>query len=190
MSEDIIEINIEKLLKIGLSLESYFVLDCIYRNRQLLLEEYVTTFGQIDKPVFINLIEMGYIKPIVSEITFDVLKVTQKFLNDFGYSKLDHKRYFKELKDTYPTKAINGRRLHQDLANCEKKYKNIVDSEQTHKNILKCVQLYIEDLKRTGSSQYIQLLSTWINQKNYEQYLEEAINNENIGKQDALYDAV
>jgi hypothetical protein len=176
MSHEILKINVNKLLKTGLNIEQMFILDCISNGNDFLLEEYVIHCGAIDKSVFNDLIDKGYIKPIQGDITFGKLALTQKALDDFEYGvKLDHQRFFKELRDIYP-KKVGKRSLHQDLAGCAKKYKSIIKSEKDHEEILKCVKLYVKDLTDDGRLQYIQLLPTWLNQKNFESYLEEARN--------------
>lgn len=177
MSVETIKINIKKLIEAKLTIESYFILECVYREDQTTLELYVKNSGKMDKFCFNNLIENSYLMNIDGDITFDKLKLTPKALNILGYNSfLDHKRYFKELRAVYPKKS-GKRSLHQDLNGCERKYKSIIDSEEMHTIILKCVELYLKELKDTGRMEYIQLLGTWINQRNYEQYLEDITNN-------------
>jgi len=176
VSIETIKINIKKLIESGLTIESYFILECIYRDDNDSLESYVENCGKIDKSCFIDLIQKSYLMPIIGDVIFSKLKLTPKALNTLGYTKfLDHERFFKELKEVYPRKA-GKRSLHQDLSGVKKKYKSIVDSEEMHIVILNCIRLYIKELKDTNRLEYIQLLPTFINQRNYEQYLEEASN--------------
>lgn len=176
MSHEVIKINFNKLLKTGLNIEQMFILDCISNGDDSLLEEYVRHCGSIDKSVFNGLVDRGYIKTITGDITFSKLVLTQKAFEDFNYGeKLDHVRFFKELREVYP-KKVGKRTLHQDLAGCAKKYKSIIKSEKDHEEILNCVRLYVKDLTDDGRLQYIQLLSTWLNQRNFESYLEDARN--------------
>lgn len=176
MSIETITINIKKLIESGLTIESYFILECIYRDDNESLESYVEKCGKIDKSCFIDLIQKAYLIPITGDVTFSKLKLTPKALNTIGHTKfLDHDRFFNELREVYPRK-VGRRSLHQDLSGVKKKYKSIIDSEEMHVNILNCVRLYIKELKDTGRLEYIQLLPTFINQRNYEQYLEESSN--------------
>jgi len=180
MSVDIIEISTEKLFRSGLSIEAMFVLECIHKDDNTIIEEYVRHCGTIDKSVFLKLVESKYIEPIEGDITFNKLKLTPKALTDFNYrNKLDHSRYFKELREAYP-KKVGRRPLQTDLAGCAKKYKSIIKDEQDHELIIKCVKLYVKDLTDDGRLQYIQLLPTWLNQRNFESYLEEAKNTNTI----------
>lgn len=180
MSVDTIQIDTKKLFRSGLSIEAMFILECIHHDDNTLIEEYVRNCGQIDRSVFIKLIEKFYIEPIEGDITFDKLKLTPKALVEFNYTvKLDHAKFFKELREVYP-KKVGRRPLQTDLAGCAKKYKSIIKSEEDHNLILKCVKLYVKDLTDDGRLQYIQLLPTWLNQRNFESYLDEARNTNNI----------
>jgi hypothetical protein len=179
MSVDTIQINVEKMFRLGLSIESMFILDCIHKEDENLLVEYVRNCGVMDRSIFITLMEKSYIEKFDGDIIFNKLKLTPKALVDLGYSKLDHARFFKELRETYP-KKVGKRPLQTDLAGCAKKYKSIVKSEEEHNLILNCVKLYVKDLKDDGRLQYIQLLPTWLNQRNFESYLDEARNIDKI----------
>lgn len=189
MSEDEIVVNIKLLIKTGLSLEEYLILECVHKDYKKTLEDYVTKFGAIDRSVFISLNKAGYIKDFEGDIMFNKIKLTDKYYQVFGYVELDHDKFFKELRETYP-KRVGGRSLHQDLSSCKKKYKQIVDSEETHRTILKCVKLYLLELQSGNRLQYIQLLPTWLNQRNFEQYYEEAISLDEVNKKEDTYNAI
>lgn len=189
MNEDEIVINTKILIKTGLSIEQYLILECTNKGFQKTLEDYATKLGSINKSVFIDLSTKGYIENIEGDIKFEKLKLTEKFYKDFSYVKLDHNKYFKELREVYP-KKVGSRSLHQDLPGCKKKYKNIIDSEETHKTILKCIELYLLELKNDNRMQYIQLLSTWLNQRNFEQYYEEALKLDKIENKQDTYNSV
>lgn len=189
MSEDNIVINSKILLKTGLSLEQYFILECINKQYRDVLVGYVSKFGILDKSVFNELMTIGYIEPFEGDIFFEKLKLTSVFYTDFGYVKLDHERFFKELREVYPKKYIR-RSLHQDLPRCRKLYKDIVDSQETHQTVLKCVKLYLQELQTDGRMQWIQLLPTWLQQRNFEQYYEEAIRLDKIEDKVDTYNSI
>lgn len=187
MSVDRLVIDVNKFIKAGLSLDMHFVLVCTLNSAQHTLVEYVSKCGTLDKSVFDKLSERGYIEPIEGSITFDKLKLTDKGKKYITNEDLDHSKFFQELKAAYPSKVKVGRsyrRLHQDLESCERKYKNLITSEEMHNNILKCIELYVKELKDTNRLEYIQMMSTWINQKNYEVYMQEAIRNDNLEEED------
>ena len=193
MEFDKLTIDVRKLIKAGLSIEQHFILDCIHKNSQSLIEEYVEMCGKLDKSAIIGLIEKNYIQQIKDEITFNKLRLGKEGVKYFGSDVLDHKRFFKELREIYPKRVKIGksfRSLHQNLENTEKKYKAIVTSEELHKNILKCVKLYVKELEATNRLDYIQMLSTWINEKNYLTYIDEAINNIDIISNEDNYNSI
>lgn len=181
---DSIVIDTKILIESGLSLESYFILDCIHKDKKLMLEQYIQSCRKGIKLDLSELKALGYIISLkIENSTFNDLKLTQNGINLFGSNILDHKRYFQELKDTYPKRVKVGkgyRSLHQNQANIEKKYKDIITSEELHNNIIKCVKLYIKELTDANRLDYIQMLSTWINEKNYELYMELINNTEDI----------
>lgn len=174
---DKVIIESKKILNSGLSIQAYFVLYCIAYGMQSLIEDYVEQNGKIDKSDFKILKEKGYLEIKGDEITFKNLKITDKTNELFEISKvLDHKRFFQELKDTYPKRVKIGKRsrsLHQDMENCEKKYRQLIDSEEFHKKILLCVKAYVKELEDSGRLEFIQMLPTWINQKNYQVYIDD-----------------
>ncbi len=187
---DKLEIDISKLIKFSLSLEQFLITDCVYRNRQNLLEQWVTKFGSFDKESFNQLIEKGYLFPINEQITYDVLKLTPKYYNDFELeTNLNHEKYFAELQEIFPRKVKGRSALQTNLSNCRKKYKEICTSEEKHKLVLECLKLYINDLTKTGKLEFIQSLPTWLNQKSYEGYIDE-VEKGITGDEKPSYDAI
>ncbi len=173
----IIKFNINQLIKLKLSLEEYLILYCVDNRLSSLLEQYVLNIGQIDSKKFNNLIDKGYLFPINEDITFSKLKLTSEYYSKFK-DKLDYDKLFDELKEVYPkaVKSSNGKRrsLQTDFEGCKKKYKEAVNSLEEHNLILNCVRLYVKEKKDANELQYLQLLSTFINQKGWETYIEEA----------------
>lgn len=183
-----IEINISIMIKLDLSFEKYFILDTISRSRQCLLEEYVIKYGTFDKSIFSQLIEQGYLFPIDSQITYEKLKLTEKYFKDFELTdELNFDKMFNELREIYP-KKIPGRVLQGDITRCKKKYKEIVNNEEKHKLLIECTKLYLNDLKRNGKKEFVQMLSTYLNQKTFESYIDEVgkINNEEKPSYDTI----
>ena len=189
MKEEKIEINIDLLIKYSLSFEQYFILNCVYNNKHLLLQQWIIKFGVFDKEIFNQLIEKGYLLPITTQITFDVLQLTQKYYDDFKITQeLEHQKYFEELRGLYPKRVKGRAALHTDLAKCKKKYQEIVTSEAKHKLIMKCLTLYINDLTKTGKLEFIQALPTYINQKSWEAY--EDLVNDSDEKEETSYTTI
>lgn len=173
-----ITIELNNVFKSGLSIEQYFVLYCVFNKHKSLLEQYIEKCGKMDKLRFKELADLGYIEPFnENNIVFEVLFITSKTLSMFGWSK-SPKDYFNELKAVYPSKVkiYKGyRRLHQDLPRCERLYKEIVENnEEIHNLVIKCVKLYVRELENTGKLEFIQMLSTFLHQRSYDMYMEEA----------------
>ena len=45
--------------------------------------------------------------------------------------------------------------------------------ETTHEILCECAKLYTQEKFKTGNQIYMQNLETWLNQRNYEQYLDD-----------------
>ena len=184
-----IVINVEKLFSSGLLIDSYFLLNCIHNSQKELLETYSDKCGLISRPAIEQLKSKGYIEELDGNITFAKIIPTDKTVKLLGSKTLDHDRFFQELRNVYPKKTPSGRVLQTNIPVCKKKYKEIVDSEETHKTILKCVELYYNNLKSNGKGEFTQALPAWLHQKNYESYFEEALLNNNFGEEEG-YDVV
>ncbi len=169
------------MFKNDLSFEKYFVLNCVYRDKQSLLEQYIIKYGTFDKSIFRQLEEKGYLFPINSPITYEVLQLTPKYYKDFELTnELDYDKMFDELREVYPKKVKGRSALQTDLAKCKKKYREIVDSDNKHKLVIKCLKLYINDLTKNGKLEFIQALPTWLHQRGYEGYIDEVNSGKDI----------
>lgn len=174
-----IQINIDKLIKYGLSLEAYLILYCLFTKQEMILLDYTIKCRKIPTEIF-NLLELQQLitinrqQIINNKITFNSLKITDQGKSLFGTQDFDE--LFEELKKSYPKIAgKTGRRLHQDLKRCKALYKKIIiDDLELHRNICKSAILYHQEKLKTSSEDYLQLLSTWLHQENYNNYLEEA----------------
>lgn len=176
-----ISIDINKLFKSGLPIESYFLLECLFKSNKDLLELYVDNCGKISKPGIELLIKEGYIEPIENNITFNTLKVTSKSEKLLGKNKLDYDKLFAEFQEIYPKKTPLGRRLNTAPDECKKKYINLIDSIDEHNTHLKCVFMCFNELKSSGRIEYAQAMPAWLNQKNYKVYWDDALKLDNTG---------
>jgi len=175
------EVNIEKLIELKLSLEGYFILNCLYNEEGNLLERYCkNSIYKIPTRVFEQLKGEGYIevKEGTKDFTLDNMTLTDKFkLEVLGMKDLQATTFdiaFQQLREHYPTKTPNGRRLHQDLDRCKRLYKGIICpvnklvDEELHSLILQCVNFIVNQKKKTKSEEYYQLLPTFLQQRNWE----------------------
>ncbi len=178
--ERVVEINVRMLFKSKLSIESYCILQWLTRSQRDLIEDYVKSYGKIDKFRFEELIELGYITiENLNNIIFDQIKVNKAGIEVIGIEELDYNRLFKELREVYPKKGgIRG--LHTDLPRCRKLYKELITSEEMHRKILNCTRLYVKSHKQAGKMEFIQALPAYLHQRNYEQYLDDIGDNEEV----------
>lgn len=153
-------IDANKLLESGLDINDFFILNCIYQRRMDILNKYDSYIDGFD---FSTLISTGYLS--------EDKKLTEKAYKLLDGEQLDHERFFNDLRRSYPGRIKTGfnkyRVLHLNMSACKAKYKSIVKSENMHNDIISCIPMYIKD-----AGDYIQTLPVWLNQKNYEVYLE------------------
>jgi DNA-binding Lrp family transcriptional regulator len=167
------------------------VLHCVYYKRQEDLEAYVLKCKKIDINVINNLVERGYLSKFEGDITFSKLNITTKAIRDFDLlDDKTHEQFFEEIKACYPSQIKkNGvvvRRLHQNIDACRKKYKMLIQTKEQHDLILKCTKLYIDEQKKAYKLEFTLMLETFLNQKHYKIFEEEALKNklENVNYED------
>lgn len=173
-------IELNTLVSLKLGFEAYFVLFSLYKKNEELIIAYTRTCKKIETAIFHNLQNDGYI--LIDEealktniIRFKHLSLTDKgslLFNDYEASRAEIRAKFDDFRSNYPKKTINGRYLHNNMSKCIDLYTKITQ-EITHEELCKCARLYVKAQKVANSEKYMQLLETWLNQKNYQQYLEE-----------------
>lgn len=174
------EININTLITNKIGFEAYFILYCIYKNDENLITEYIRNCKKIETDVFNKLEEKGYLNIRRKEenkdtIYFKHLNLEDKgklLFEDLDKAKATNDEKFKDFRNNYPKSTKNGRKLHNNLGRCRTIYIDITKSI-SHDILCKCARLYILEKKKTNSEEYIQMLETWLHQKNYEQYIDE-----------------
>lgn len=179
-----IDIKLEHVLKSKLGFEAYFILICIYSNNEKALINYVTECKKINTNIFKELENDGFIniKSSTSDtIFYELLSLTDKSKTLIESLKLqrdidDSDSNFEDFRTFYPSSVKDGfktRRLHGNLKKCRSLYEKLL-METTHDILCKCAKLYVEEKYNSNSQWYIQNLETWLNQKNYIQYVSEA----------------
>jgi len=182
----VISVDFDKLCDFKLSLEEYFILYSVFYNKVSILKKYTSNIKPIKTNVFLELRDKGYIVLKDEQvITFanmlktDKLKLIFDPLDDVDFTNL-----FNELLKTYPKsiKTLTGGRrfLHNNLQGCKNTYKEIlfdkklnIYNKELHDNILKCIKIYYKEHVKDNREVFLQLLSTFLNQKTWEQYLDE-----------------
>lgn len=173
-------IDINTLIKQKLGFEAYFILHCISTNDEDLMLSYIQNCKQINTDIFKQLQKDGLInieENKEGKIYFKLLSLTNNSLErSFGPTPtIDLEKQFGEFRAFYPSNVKQGlttRRLHGNLSKCKKLYEKLL-METTHEILCKCADLYTQEKFKTGNQIYMQNLETWLNQKNYEQYLDD-----------------
>jgi len=200
---EIISVDLMKIYTNKLKIEDYFVLFCLVHNDEETLMKYITHCGRIETLIFQRLRNSGFIilKDEIN-ILFNDIKVTEQAKNLFNIANNDEfEILFKELLSTYPksVKRITGgtRPLHNDLNRCKKLYKSTIINKVSfslnvtlHQKILLCIQKYYRDHLKDNKQEFMQLLSTFLSQRTWEQYLEDVSNIQNLPKETRNYDAI
>lgn len=169
----IVDYNI--LLQVGVTINQYFFLQLSDTNNVDLYRFYLEQFPQpINKDDVITLIEKGLLvtKDGSNRFTFENLRTTLLFRQLFE-KKVPNA--IEELENTYPKKTpLKKRRLQSDGDKWKPKYLAIVKGKpELHQKILTCIQAEAKHRKVTGSEEFWPLLTTYINNKRWEDYEDE-----------------
>lgn len=181
------KVDMDILYANNIGFEAYFILYCLYTNEKQLLVSYVIKCKKINTDIFKELESKGFIniKADAHEIiSYELLSLTDKGRNIVIYSHNDpsdqlpkkSESNFEEFRTFYPMRVKEGfktRTLQGNLKGCRKTYDKLL-METTHDLLCKCAKLYIDEKFRAGDQWYIQNLETWLNQRNYLQYIEDA----------------
>lgn len=184
------EVNIERLIEGKMNLEGYFVCWALYNNEENLLERYCKAItNKIPTSIFKTLVNDGYLIFNGEGETFTLtnIELTDKFKLEILKLKdapigISFDQAFEQLREHYPTKRPNGSRLHQNLERCRKLYEKAVVGplgrvdEELHATILQCVNFTVNEKMKTRSLDYLQLLPTYLEQKNWEPVMEDVVN--------------
>lgn len=181
-----VEIDLENIIDMQMSLDAWLVLYCVVNKNRTLLERYVTSIKPISTEVFRRLKLDGFLEyPDGDKITFSTLQATPKtsilFTSKPDETKQQFEELFAELRNVYPKRvpAENGatRPLHGDLARCKKLYHKILHTKfgydvTLHKRILEAIKTNVLEVEKSRRLQYMQNLVTYLHQQNYLQYFD------------------
>lgn len=174
-----LKINIDTLIKLKIGFEEYFVLYCLYLKNKELIVSYASGCNKISTDVFLKLESLNLIKidkyKNDDKIYYELLSLTQ-----IGQAALRpefpniEKGNFDEFRTFYPKRVKSGfatRPLHGNLKRCKSLYDKLL-METSHDILCKCAKAYHNEKIKSGSESYMQNLETWLNQKNYLDYLD------------------
>ena len=183
-------IDVNNVIESGLGLEAYLILYCVKTNNNNLISSYTRKCKKINTEIFKDLEAKGLLNikwNDSNQIHFSLLSLTSRadeLLQPYVLAKsvdsvktIDEnlEKQFGEFLTIYPKSVKDGlttRRLHGNLSKCKKLYEKLL-METTHDVLCKAAKLYVEEKYRSRSQMFIQALETWLNQKNYQQYLED-----------------
>lgn len=178
------DVNIKTILESKLGFEAHFVLYCIHNKTKDLIVQYTNQCKKINTDIFKSLESDGYLNITTTDtdkIYFELLSLTDKGQCLIASVRtLTSEKQFEEFKTFYPNKVKNGveiRRLHGNLRKCKTSYEKLL-LETSHDILCKCAKLYHNEKIRSNSEIYMQNLETWLNQKNYLQYVDDVTTNQ------------
>ncbi len=178
---------VERCLSHKMSLFCYFILDCIYNDCADVLINYVTNIDKIETKHFLWLIDEGYLEEVKNRKLIEIndLILTNKFSSEIlkivETKNITFDQAFEQLREHYPLKAGNSeRRLQGNVDKCKAYYRNIIIKngkidEELHSVILQCINYEIKMKTKSRSLEYFKLLTSWLNQKEYELYYDDVI---------------
>lgn len=165
-----LKVNVTQLINCGITIEEYLLLRLIYTKQDTLLREYMSVRGSYKKGTFETLLSLGYLKDNEfdkkpdgeTSYTFNLLEVTDKFLEDFPQNPevktikvniLNSDDFIQEWFDLWP-KGIKsgGYYLRTDLLGCSKKMTKFCNNypEYTKERILEATKSYLDKYKIKG----------------------------------------
>lgn len=171
----IIVLNTDTLINSSLTLEEVFLCLCVYYRDVGSLKAYIANSPTtIDINTANRLVDKGYLIKTREVPTFDDLYATE--LVNGLLNVATPEAMFDELLAIYPSKTPNGRRLHGAKELNKVKYiKTIKKNLDLHKLILKAVEYELAERAANNSLDFLLMLSTYINQKRWEEYLPEIL---------------
>lgn len=185
MKADIISLDLEKLIEIGLSIEQFVFLSLIDENKPLLYEAYSKKFKNIiqSKNQLQELLDRGILKMEKSDdYNFTNFKVTDEYHKLFNNDKA---LIIQEIKEVYPKQTPSGQRkgLQADANKWIPKYLNTVkNNPQLHSLIVDCIKYEMHDRSLNNQAEFIPLLTTYINNARWEVYMDEVLKLREKGK--------
>jgi hypothetical protein len=172
----ILTFNLSKLNNKNLSPTEFVICYLLYNKEYQLLKDMVACLDYDSVTGYLKKLEDKRFIKITYEGLFDTAKfekihIRQAFIDLLD---LDNSAPFEELRSNYPKSTPSGRRLHSNLAAAKKKYLDFLKGNlELHKDVLQCIRLEVKGRLSNKSLDYMQNLSTYINQKSWEAYMED-----------------
>lgn len=168
-----IEIDIDECVEVGLTPSQYCYVKLLWEKKFDLARKLWYNDPGLQKTMD-DLFDLGYVLFFSEDTGYSIDKKKCDELFKFNKSN------FWEIFTTYPLKVNDGaggiRVLRaastesKDAKMALKKYEACIKTNSAHKKVLACLELELENKKKSSSLSYMQLLSTWINQRTWEKY--------------------
>ena len=164
---------------------SYMILHLLYNEEQDVLVNYCINVSKIETKEFLWLIDNKYLEEVKNRdlIIVEDLVLTDKFSSEIlkitNTKNITFDVAFDQLRNHFPSKAGNSeRRLQGDPPRCKRLYQNIIMKNdkidvELHSMILQCINYEINVKTKSRSLEYFKLLTTWLQQKEYELYIKD-----------------
>lgn len=183
-------VDFDKLLQTGIKIQHYLFLKLLdNKNKAKLFNYYSEQFEPLVRP---NDVDYLFDKGLIDLLKRDKAEsISKNRFKNYGLSNMYPTKLFydlfekpitvhaiEELKNTYPTKTpAKKRRLQSDPDKWKPKYLNIIKGKpELHELIIKCIKAEAKHRRSTGSEEFWPLLTTYINNKRWEDYEDEAEN--------------
>lgn len=173
----IFTVNYDALLQTGVSVNQFLFLQLIHNQKsQRYYQFYLEQFPEGQNIGVQYLIDKGLLELIDKSrgSLYTNFRTTKLFKNLFDK---DVESAIEDLKETYPKQTpAKKRRLQSDQHKWGPKYQAMVKNKpELHQFILKCIKAEIKHRKSTNSEEFWPLLTTYINNKRWEDYAEEVL---------------
>jgi len=176
--------NLDRIVKLAIPLDGYFVLHCLYEERKDLLMNYIINVNKIPTKVFEFLVSEKYLEYGGDGVNYDLnnIQLTERYATDVlgkvPSKNITFDQAFQQLREHYPIKTPEGRRLHQDIDRCKKIYKDIVFKfgrvdEEKHSLILQCINFMVKEASKFNKLEYIKMLPTYLQQKSWDTVIDD-----------------
>lgn len=161
----VLNIDLNKLIKVGINLDSYLLLYCLNINNKDLINNYVNNCGKLSTENIDFLVEMDYILnngKIGDKYSFENLSLSNKSINLF-FNNVDN--WIQLWFDLWPKGVKSGGYLIKaDMISCLKKMKKFIEINPQYSKgiIITATKKYLSDMKKDNYA-YCKLASYFIN---------------------------
>jgi hypothetical protein len=168
----VVAIDIDKIAAAKINLQQYILLYSIVTNHLEIYIKYLSNIYSIEeykKDVNYLVANEFLVCTDTVDYSLESLLVTSKWNT---LENADSNYIWNEFISVYPTVTPNNRRLKVDITQNKKRYlKQIQNSISMHQIVMQALKDEIKDRTINNSMNYFPMLTTYINQKRWESYI-------------------